>query len=103
MNKDTHTEKVMKCLCGQALPTLLQALTNLLIRSPQKRILLAKVDATDAFRNVRVTTQQINNFCYMLDDVLVKGFRLTFGWAPSPGYWGLMAPAAEHAHCNIPQ
>ena len=38
LNKDTHTEEVRKCLCGQALPTLLQALTDLRTRSPQKRI-----------------------------------------------------------------
>ena len=36
----------------------------------------------------------------MVDDVLVSDFRLTFGWAASPGYWGLMAAAAEHAHLN---
>ena len=37
LNKDTHTEEVPKRLCGQALPTILQALTNLRIRFPQKR------------------------------------------------------------------
>ena len=36
----------------------------------------------------------------MVDDVLVSDFRFTFGWAASPGCWGLMASAAEHAHCN---
>ena len=35
LNKDTHTEEVPKCLCGQALPTILQALTDLRIRFPQ--------------------------------------------------------------------
>ena len=29
-----------------------------------------------------------------------SGFRLTFKYAASPGCWGLMAPAAENAHCN---
>ena len=25
---------------------------------------------------------------------------LTFGWAGSSGFWGLLLSAAEHAHCN---
>ena len=61
---------------------------------------MAKADITDAFRNVSVTPQQAQNFCCMVDDVLVSDFRLIFGWAASPGYWGLMASAAEHAHFN---
>ena len=36
----------------------------------------------------------------MVDDVVVSDFRLTCGWAASPGYWGLMAAAVGHAHCN---
>ena len=31
---------------------------------------------------------------------MVSDFTLTFRWAALPGYWGLMASAAEHAHCN---
>lgn len=26
--------------------------------------------------------------------------RLMLGWSGSPGFWGVMAAAAEHAHCN---
>ena len=74
-----YTEEVPKCLCGQALPTLLQTLNDLRKRSPQKRTLLAKAAVTDAFRNVRVTPQQAQNFGYMVDDVLVSDFMLTFG------------------------
>ena len=32
------------------------------------------------------TPHQAQNFCYMVDDVLVSDFRLTFGWAASPGH-----------------
>ena len=38
--------------------------------------------------------------CYMVDDVLVADFRLTFGWAGSPGHWGVMSEAAAHSHRN---
>ena len=61
---------------------------------------MAKADVTDAFRNVRIAPHQAQNFCYVVDDVLVSDFRLIFRWAASPGYWGLMAAAVEHVHCN---
>ena len=88
------------CLCGEALPALLNVLTDLRIRFPNRRILLAKADVTEAFRNVRVAPDQAQTFCYMVDDVLVADFRLTFGWAGSPGYWGVMSEAAAHSHRN---
>ena len=36
----------------------------------------------------------------MANDALVAGFRLTFGWAGSPGHWGVMPEAAAHSHRN---
>ena len=36
----------------------------------------------------------------MVDDVLLADFRVTFAWVASPGYWGLMASAAELAHLH---
>ena len=93
LNRDTRTEEVPECLCGDALPALLKALTDLQIRFPHLRILLAKADVTDAFKNVRIAPHHAQDFCYVVDDVLVSDFRLTFEWAASPGYWGLMAAA----------
>ena len=87
-------------MCGEALPTLLNVLTDLRIRCPNCRILLAKANVTEAFRNVRVTPDQGQTFCYMLDDVLVADFWLTFGWAGSPGHWGVMSEAAAHSQRN---
>ena len=100
LNRDTISEEVPPCLCGKALPALLNLLTDLRIRFPNRRILLAKADVTEAFRNVRVAPDQAHNFCYMVDDVLVADFRLTFGWAGSPGHWGVMSEAAAHSHRN---
>ena len=88
------------CLCGEGLPTLLNVLTDLRIRFPNRRILLAKADVTEAFRNVRVAPDQAQTFCYMVDDVLAADFRLAFGWAGSPGHWGVMSEAAAHSHRN---
>ena len=107
-NRDTVREEVPPCLYAEALPTLLNMLTDLRIRFPNLLILLAKADVTDAFRNVRVVPDQAQNICYMVDDGLVADFRLTFGWAGSPGHWVVMSEAAakppvlfQHAH-SIP-
>ena len=61
---------------------------------------MAKEDATDAFRNVRIAPDQAHNFCYAAENVFLTDSRLNLGWAASPGCWGLMAAAIEHAHCN---
>ena len=157
LNRDTLTEEVPKCLRGDAPPSLLKALTDLRIRFPHLRIPLAKANVTDAIWNFKIAPHQAQNFCYVVDDVLVStpahantainsgsttvvensnnatsssiqgtttatsttsteapattlhaspqgilvsDLRRTFGWAPSPGYWGLMAAAVEHPHCN---
>ena len=88
LNRDTLTEKVPKCLCGDALSALLKALRDLRIRFPHLRILLAKENVTDAFRNVRIAPHQAQNFCYVVDDVLVSDFRLIFGWGGIAGVLG---------------
>ena len=61
---------------------------------------MSKEDASDAFRNVRVDPDEAHNFYYIVGDLVVIDFRLTFGWSGSPGYWGVMAAAAEHSHCH---
>ena len=100
LNWDTLTQDIPRCLCGEALPKLLAETVRLRIKYPLKRILISKADVSDAFRNVRVAPEQANKFCYVLDDLIVADLRLTFGWAGSPGFWGLLSSAAEHAHCN---
>ncbi|CAB1107576.1 unnamed protein product [Ectocarpus sp. CCAP 1310/34] len=91
---------VPRCLCGEALPAFLEALTSLRVRWPDKRILAAKADVTSAFRNVRISPDHAHKFRYVVGDVLVADLRLTFGWAASPGLWGVLASAAEHSHRN---
>ena len=100
LNRDTVSKEVPPCLFGEALLALLNVLTDLRIRFPNRRILLAKEDVTGAFRNVRVAPNHAQRFCYMVDDVLVADVRLTFGWAGSPGHWGVMSEAAAHSRRN---
>ena len=63
---------------------------------------MSKADVSDAFRNVRVDSDQAHNCCYSVGDLVVVDVRLTFGWSGSPGFWGVISAAAEHAHCNTP-
>ena len=62
LNRDTVSDEVPPCLCGEALPTLLNLLTDLRIRFTNRRILLAQADVTGAFRNVRVAPDQAQIF-----------------------------------------
>ena len=43
---------------------------------------------------------QAQYFRYMVDDVLAADVRLAFGWAGSPGHWGVMSEAAALSHRN---
>ena len=61
---------------------------------------MCKADVSDAFRNVRVDPKKVHDFCYSVEELVVSAVRLTFGWSDSPGFWGVVSAAAEHAHCN---
>ena len=100
LNGDTDPDTVPQCLCAHALPKFIDELVALRKNFPVERILMSKADVAGAFRNVRVDPDRAHNFCYTVGDLVVIDFRLTFGWSGSPGFWGVMSAAAEHAHCN---
>ena len=100
LNADTDPDTVPQCLRAEALPKFLTELVSLRKKYPNKRILMSKADVSDAFRNGRVDPDKAHNFCYTVGELTVIDFRLTFGWSGSPGSWGVMSAAAEHAHCN---
>ena len=47
---------------------------------------MSKADVSDALRNVRVDPDKVYNFCHTVGELVVFGFRLTFGWSVSPGF-----------------
>ena len=61
---------------------------------------MSKADVSDAFRDVGVDPDKAHKFCCTVGDLVMIGFRLTFGWSGSPGSCGVMSTAAEHALCN---
>ena len=67
------------------------------------RILFCHVDVKGAFRQVLVDPAGAPVFGYVFGDRGVVDLRLQFGWCNSPGFWGLMASALEHArtHCTF--
>ena len=101
-NLDTLTQDIPRCLCGEALPKLLAEIVRLRIEYPLKRSLVSKADVSDASRNVRIVQGHANKFCYVLDDLILAGLKLTLGWAGSSVFWGLLSSAVEHTHCNTP-
>ena len=100
LNGDTDPATVPQCLCAHALRKFLDELVALRKKFPVEKILMSKANVADAFRNVRVDPDQAQTFCYTVGELVVIGFRLTFGWSGSPGFWGVMFAAANDAHCN---
>ena len=100
LNGDIDPDTAPQCLCAEALPKFLDELVTLRKKLSENRILMSKVDLSDAFRNVRVDLDKAHNFCYTVRELVEIDFCLTFGWSRSPGFWGVMSAAAAHVHCN---
>ena len=100
-NGYTDPDPAPQCMCVPPLPKLLDELVTLKTKFPVQRISMREADVSDAFMKVRVDPDQAHNICYTVGDLVVIDFRLTFGWPGSPGGWGVMSAAAEHAHCNV--
>ena len=45
---------------------------------------MSKADVSDAFRDVGVDPDKAHKFCCTVGDLVMIGFRLTFGWSGSP-------------------
>ena len=58
------------------------------------------MDVKYLFRRVLVDPAGAPAFGYVFGDRVVVDLRLQFGWRNSPGFWGLMASALEHAHTH---
>ena len=69
-------------------------------KCPKKRILIQKMDVCSAFRQIPVDPAGAPAFAYVLEDFLVADLRLQFGWRGSPGWFGVVASAIEHARRN---
>ena len=79
---------------------LLRVLVLRQLHGPTARIILCCVDVKDAFRLVKVDPVGAPVLGYAMGEYVVVDLRLQFRWRSSPGFWGLMASALEHAHTH---
>ena len=101
VNGDTDFDSAPQCELGHVLrEVLLRVLFLRQTHGSRARILLCRVDVKDAFRQVLVDPAGAPTFGYVFGDHVVVDLRLQFGWRNSPGFWGLMASALEHAHTH---
>ena len=100
LNRLIEPDTLPQFLRAEALSTFLDELVTLRKIFPEQRILTSKANVSDACPNVRLDPNKCHNFCYNVGGLVVIGFRLTFGWLGSKGFWGIISAAAAHAHCN---
>ena len=65
---------------------------------PNARIVLSKIDVTEAFRQVSVQWVRAPVFGYGFREWIDTDRRLQFGWRSSPGFVCMFSAALEHAH-----
>ena len=100
LDAETDVNSVPPSLCAEALPKFLTEPVSLREETPKLCLLMATTDVNDAYRNVRIDTNQAHNFCYTVGVLVVIEFRLTSGLTGSPVNFGVIASAAKHSHCN---
>ena len=67
---------------------------------PRARIVFCHVDVKDVFYQVLAGPAGAPIYGYAMGGHVVVDLRLQFGCRISPGFWGLMAAALEHAHTH---
>ena len=61
------------------------------------RILILKMDVKNAFGKIPVDPDAASVFGYVLGKLLVNNLWLQVGWRGSPGWWGVVSAAMQHA------
>ena len=102
VNATTAFEEVPECTMATVLGSLIQRFVGLRTQFPTAHIVWQKSDLKSAFRQVPVSPGGAQAFAYVFGEFLVVDLRLQFGWRGSPGWFGLVAGAIEHAQCNTP-
>ena len=99
VNADTDFEQAPPVVLGRVLRDIIWRILYLRRRfGPHARIVLSKIDVTEAFRQVSVQWAGAPVFGYGFREWIVADRRLQFGWRSSPGFFCLFSAALEHAH-----
>ena len=106
VNENTDTSAVPDCKIGHVLRDVIRRILYLYgvavvnAADTPTRILLAKMDAKSAFRQIFVEAKKSPTFSYVFENFVIIDRCLQFGWTSSPSLWGVCAVAVEHAHSN---
>ena len=99
VNDDTDFAQPPPVELGRVLRNIIGRILYLRRRfGPRARIVLSKIDVTEAFRQVSVQWAGAGVFGYVFRELVVADRRLQFGWRSSPGFFCLFSAALEHAH-----
>ena len=99
VNADTDLEQAPPVALGRVLRDVVWRILYLRRRfGLRSRIVLSKIDVTEAFCQVSVRWGGAPVFGYSVHEWVVADRRLQFGWRNSPGFFCLFTAALEHCH-----
>ena len=99
VNADTDFERIPPVELGRVLRDVISRILYLRRRlGPGARIVLSKIDVSEAFRQVSVQWAGAPVFGYSFREWVVADRRLQFGWRSSPGFFCLFSAVLGHAH-----
>ena len=101
VNLTTDWDKIPTCAVAGVMHEVVQRVLGLRFKFGNRaRILIRKMDVKNAFRQIPVDPDGARVFGYVLGEFLLVDWRLQFGWRGSPGWWGVISAAMQHAQRN---
>ena len=101
VNSTTDWDEIPTCaLAGVMHEVVLMVLGLRVIFGARARILTQNMDVKIAFRQIPVDLDGAGVFGYVLGEFLFIDLCWQFGWRGSPGWWGVISAAMQHAQCN---
>ena len=101
VNATTDWDEIPACALAGVMREVLQRILGLRAKfGGRARILIQKMDVKNAFRQIPVDPDGAAAFGYVLGRYLFVDLRLQFGWRGSPGWWGVVSAAMQHAQRN---
>ena len=101
VNDDTDFTQAPECRLGHVLTDILRRILFLRqLHRTSAEIVMCRIDAKEAFRQLLIDPAGAPAFGYVFGDQVVVDLRCQFGWRSSPGFWSLFSSALEHSHTH---
>jgi hypothetical protein len=93
VNSRVRKDELAPCMFGACMRRVINWICAARRKYPDKRLFMSKVDYKSAFRRCHLSAEQAVQTCTHIpeDDLLLVSLRLTFGGAPCPSEWGIIA------------